>query len=149
VGCGAVPIGQITNLAVSDGANAGAWSVQSNLQVGATVYGDRTYTIASLPAPLAGGNWIRAANASKAYAGSPLASFTLPAASDVYIAFDNRAAIPSWVDAGWADTGNDLTTSENGTTRAFSVYKKRFNAGSVTLGPVNNGGISMYVVVVR
>jgi hypothetical protein len=149
-GCGtAPPANPITNLQVSDGANSGNWSVQTNLQPGNTVYGDRSFTFASVPAVVAGGAWIRAANASKAYTASPLATFSLAAAADVYIAFDNRAAIPSWVDASWADTGSDLTTAEGTATRAFSLYKKRFTAGTVTLGPIANTGISMYTVVVK
>jgi len=148
-GCGATPIATITNLQVADGANSGAWSVQSNLQVGNTAYGDRTFTFASLPSALVGGNWIRSANSSKSYAGSPLVTFALPTAADVHVAFDNRAPVPGWVDASWTDTGTDLTTSESGTARTFSVYKKRFSAGSVTLGPINNGSISMYTIVVK
>jgi len=98
---------------------------------------------------VAGGSWVRTANASKSYTGTPLATFTLSAAADVYLAFDNRGALPSWVDSSWVDTGTDLTTSEGGTTRAFSLFKKRFNAGTVTLGPLSNAGISMYLVVVK
>jgi hypothetical protein len=149
-GCGGVtPPASIANLLVSDGANSGNWSVQGNLQVGNTVYGDRAFTFASIPAAVAGGNWIRAANASKAYTGTPLATFALAVAADVYIAFDNRAAVPGWIDSSWTDTGTDLTTSENGSIKAFSIYKKRFNAGTVTLGPINNTSISMYTVIVK
>ena len=149
-GCGTTPpVATIGNLLVSDGTNSAAWSVQSNLQVGNTVYGDRTFTVAGLPAAVAGGRWVRTANASKSYTGTPLATFSLSAAADVYLAFDNRGALPSWVDSSWVDTGSDLTTSESGTSRAFSIFKKRFNAGTVTLGPLNNAGISMYLVIVK
>lgn len=150
-GCGPMspPVGNVANLQVSDGANSANWSVQSNLQVGNVVYGDRAFSVASLPAALVGGNWIRAANSSKDFVGNPLATFSVIAASDVYIAFDNRAALPAWIDASWADTGTDLTTSESGVVRGFSVFKKRFDPGTVTLGPINNAGISMYTVVVK
>jgi hypothetical protein len=149
-GCGTTPpVAVVGNLLVSDGTNSAAWSVQANLQVGNTVYGDRAFTVAGLPAAVAGGGWVRTANASKSYTGTPLATFSLSAAADVYLAFDNRGALPSWVDSSWVDTGTDLTTSEGGTTRAFSLFKKRFNAGTVTLGPLNNAGISMYLIVVK
>jgi glucose/arabinose dehydrogenase len=139
----------IANLTVSDGNNLGNWSVQNNLQVGDTVYGDRTYTVDSLPPALVGGNWLRAANASKKYAGTPLATFSLSAASDVYLALDNRAPLPAWVDTSWTDTATSVTTLEGTTPRTFSVFKKRFNSGTVSLGPVNNPSISMYLVVVK
>jgi len=151
-GCNAaqLPVGGIYNLQVSDGANSGNWSVQSNLQIGNLAYGDRTYTFSALPAAVVGGSWIRGANASKAYAGSPLATFALSAAADVYIAFDNRSPLPSWVDATWADTGTDLTMAESATVaRSFSLFKKRFTAGTVTLGPWNNSGTSLYTVIVK
>ena len=33
--------------------------------------------------------------------------------------------------------------------RGFSLFRKRFNAGTVSLGPWNNGGTSMYTVIVK
>ncbi|KRB23062.1 PQQ-dependent sugar dehydrogenase [Rhizobacter sp. Root16D2] len=149
-GCATTPpVAVVGNLLVSDGSNSAAWSILANLQVGNTVYGDRAFTVASLPAAVTGGSWVRTANASKSYTGTPLATFSLSAAADVYLAFDNRGALPSWVDSSWVDTGSDLTTSEGGTARAFSIFKKRLNAGTVTLGPLNNAGISMYLVIVK
>ncbi len=140
---------KVSNLQVADGANSGSWSLRSNLQAGDAVYGDRAYTIASVPVALAGGNWIRSANASKGYAGSPLLSFTLAAAADVYVALDNRAPRPAWLGVGWVDTGTDLGTSEGDTMRLFSVFKQRLGPGTVTLGPVNSAAVSMYTVVVK
>ncbi|HET7792933.1 MAG TPA: PQQ-dependent sugar dehydrogenase [Rhizobacter sp.] len=149
-GCGAPPAVTISNLAVSDGANSADWSVQSNLQAGNTAYGDRTYTWSAVPAAVAGGRWIRTANDSKSYTGTPLVSFAISAAADVYVALDNRSALPSWVDSSWTDSGVDLTQAESGTvSRGFSLWRKRFNAGTVTLGPWNNAGTSMYTVIVK
>jgi glucose/arabinose dehydrogenase len=150
-GCGPMspPVGNIANLQIADAANANSWSVQSNLQNGNTVYGDRAFTFSSLPSALVGGNWLRGANSSKTYVGNPLVTFSLIAASDVYIAFDNRAALPAWVDTSWLDTGSDLTTSESGVSRSYSVFKKRIGAGTVSLGPLNNGAVSMYIVIIK
>jgi glucose/arabinose dehydrogenase len=149
-GCGAPPAVTISNLAVSDGANSADWSVQSNLQNGNVAYGDRTYTWSAVPAAVAGGRWIRAANDSKGYTGTPLVSFSISAAADVYVALDNRSPLPSWVDSSWVDSGADLTQAESGTvSRSFSLFRKRFNAGTVTLGPWNNTGTSMYTVIVK
>ncbi|MEO5733102.1 MAG: NPCBM/NEW2 domain-containing protein, partial [Rubrivivax sp.] len=149
-GCGAPPAVTVSNLQVSDGANSGNWSIQSNLQAGNTAYGDRVYTWSAVPSSVAGGRWIRTANSSKAYAGSPLATFGISAAADVYVAFDNRSPLPSWVDSSWTDTGADMTMAESATvSRGFSLFKKRFNAGTVSLGPWNDNGTSLYTVIVK
>jgi len=149
-GCGVPPAVTVSNLQVSDGANSANWSVQSNLQAGNLSFGDRTFTFTAVPAVVAGGNWIRTANTSKAYTGNPLATFAISAAADVYIALDNRAPLPSWVDSSWVDTGADLTMAESATvSRGFSLFRKRFNAGTVSLGPWNNTGTSMYTVIVK
>ncbi len=149
-GCGAPPAVTPGNLVVNDGANSADWSVQTNLQAGNVAYGDRTYTWSAVPAAVAGGSWIRTANDSKAYTGTPLVSFTIAAAADVYVALDNRAPLPAWVDSSWADSGADLTQAESASvSRGFSLFRKRFNAGTVTLGPWNNTGTSMYTVIVK
>ncbi|HEX6705970.1 MAG TPA: PQQ-dependent sugar dehydrogenase [Albitalea sp.] len=147
-GCGATQLA-IGNLQVADGANAADWSVQGNLQVGNLVYGDRTYTFTAIPASLLGAQWIRSANDSKAFTGNPLVTFTISAGADVYIALNNSTAIPSWVDDSWVDTGTDITTRESTTsTRTFSVFRKHFNAGTVSLGPWGATS-SMYTVMVK
>lgn len=149
-GCEAAPPPNITNLVVNDGANSADWSVQSNLQAGQNVYGDRAFTFEAVPAVVQGARWIRTANDSKTYAGTPLASFTLSAAADVYVTIDNRSAVPSWIDATWTDTGADVTVRESSTvTRTASIFRKRFAAGSVSLGPWNNASVSMYTVMVK
>ena len=149
-GCGTVqPPAGISNLQVADGANSGDWSVQNNLQVGNAVYGDRTYTFTAIPGNLLGAQWIRSANDSKTFTGNPLLTFTLSAAADVYIALNNSTAIPSWIDSTWTDTGTDITTRESATaTRTFSVFRKHFNAGTVSLGPWGATS-SMYTVIAR
>jgi len=147
-GCGQPPAG-ITNLQVADNTNAPDWTVQSNLQVGNQVYGDRAYTFSAIPGNLLGAQWLRTANDSKTFTGNPLATFTLNAAADVYIALNNNAAIPAWIDTGWTDTGSDITTRESSTTtRTFSVFRKHFEAGTVSLGPWNSTS-SMYTVIVK
>ena len=149
-GCAVTAGASISNLQVSDGANSGNWSVQSNLQAGNTAYGDRAYTFSAVPALVAGSTWIRTANASKNYTGTPLVAFNLSAAADVYVALDNRAPLPGWVDSSWTDSGSDLTQAEStSVSRGFSLFKKRFNAGTVSLGPWNGGGASMYTVIVK
>jgi len=138
----------LSGLTVNDSANATNWSIQSNLQVGAQIYGDRTYTLATLPATLAGAAWVRVANASKTVTADPLVTFTISQAATVYLAVDTRTGKRPWMDASWGDTGTALTDDESGTARTFEVYAKGFAAGSVALGPnaANNDGYDIAVV---
>ena len=142
---------QLSNLVVSDSANAAKWSLQTNLQNGATQYGDRSYTFTSVPNALLGAAWIRTANASKSYTGSPTVSFSINQQAAVYVALDTRATPPSWLDATWTQTGWTVTNSETTGQNQFVVYAKSFAAGTVALGPNSaNGSTStnMYSVFV-
>ncbi|GAA1984533.1 right-handed parallel beta-helix repeat-containing protein [Catenulispora subtropica] len=147
------PVPGVTRLALSgltvhDPANAANWSLQTNLQVGVPIYGDRTYTVATLPTALIGADWVRVANNSKTVTTDPLVSFTVSRAATVYLAVDTRTGKRPWMDASWSDTGTTLTDDENGTTRTFEVFGKAFAAGTVTLGPngANNDGYDIAVV---
>ena len=137
----------LSNLTVGDTANAANWSLQTNLQVGATVNGDRTHTFASLPAALAGAHWVQTANASKTATANPLVTFTINQAATVYLGVDARSGKRPWMDTSWVDTGTTLTTNESGTIRSFPVFRKDFAAGSVALGP-NGANTNMYTIAV-
>src|SRR5207247_4769416 len=76
--------GQVGNLSVKDTANAASWSIQSNLQTGQHVYGDRAYTWTNV-STLAGATWIRTAGASKTFTGNPLVTFDLSAQADLLV----------------------------------------------------------------
>lgn len=138
----------LSNLTVHDATNAANWSLQTNLQVGVTIYGDRAYTLATLPAALAGAAWVRVANASKTSTADPLVSFTISRGATVYLAVDTRTGKRPWMDASWSDTGTALTDDESGTARTFEVYGKAFAAGTVSLGPnaANQDGYDIVVV---
>ena len=144
-----VTLATIGSLSVKDTANAVDWSVQANFQAGAVQFGDRTYTITTIPAALAGGAWLRSANDSKAYTGNPLVSFSLNQPADVYLTLDDRIpAPPTWM-VGWSNTGLKMTTSEGGTARGFIVYTKSFPAGTVNIGPSGQVNFSLYNVIVK
>ncbi|HTU72657.1 MAG TPA: glycosyl hydrolase family 28 protein [Trebonia sp.] len=139
----------ITGLSVADTANAASWSVQSNLQPGDQLYGDRTIAVASVPAALTGAAWIRTANSSKSATESPLVTFTINTPATVAVAVDTRLARLPWLDSTWTDSGLQITDNE-GTPRTFEVYTKTFPAGTVTLGPQADltNGSSMYTIAV-
>jgi hypothetical protein len=140
----------VTGLSVQDSANAADWSVQSNLQSGNSQYGDRAFTFTTVPAVVAGSEWIRTANDSKAFTGATLVTFTVTVDSDVYVAHnDSIGTKPSWLSAanGWTDSGANLVNSEP---RTFSLFRKSFAGGSmVSLGNNGNTTSGMYTIVVK
>jgi PKD repeat protein len=142
---------QLSNLSVADTANAASWSLQTNLQIGNVQYGDRNYTFSTIPAQFLGASWIKTANTSKAYIGNPLVTFTINRQAVVYIALDSRLTPPSWLDNTWTNTGLTLTDNQAAGKNIFNLYSKTFAAGSVALGPNDNGntGVNMYSVIVQ
>lgn len=145
-GSGAPVATVISNFSVKDTANAADWSVRTNLQVGNQQYGDRAFTFTNVPAVVAGAQWIRTANDSKAFAGNPAVTFSINQAADVYVATDDRLVVPSWM-TGWTNTAVKLVNNE-ATPISFTLYRKNFPAGTVSLGPSGTGG-GMYTIVVK
>lgn len=143
-----IPDGQyVKSLVVSDTANATDWSVQSNLQAGDTVYGDRTFKFTQIPQSLAGAEWIRTACDSKLYAADE-ASFTAKSDISVYVALDTRlTGIPAWF-GSWTKTDETLST-DNAVT--YNLYKKDFTVGSSVVLGTNGTSSSVvnYTVIVK
>ena len=143
-----IPDGQyIKSLTVSDTSNAADWSVQSNLQAGDTVYGDRTFKFTQIPQSLAGAEWIRTACDSKLYAADE-ASFTAKSDITVYVALDTRlTGIPAWF-GSWTKTDETLST-DNAVT--YNLYKKDFTVGSSVVLGTNGTSSSVvnYTVIVK
>lgn len=140
---------RVTDLSVADADNAADWSVRSNLQTGDPQYGDRSFTLTSVPASLAGSAWIRTANDSKTATADPLATFTVSKPATVLVGVDTRLGRRPWMDANWVDTGMRLGNSES-SSRSFELYATNVDAGRVAIGPNADpaNGSSMYTVVV-
>jgi cytochrome c peroxidase len=136
----------VTNLSVKDTANAADWSVQNSLQNGAVQYGDRTYTFTTVPSLVVGGRWIRSANDSKSFTGDPTVTFSISQSADVFVGIDDRVGARPWM-TGWTNTGQKLVNNE-GEPRSFTLFRKNFPAGAVSLGPSTSAG-SMYTVIVK
>jgi mono/diheme cytochrome c family protein len=137
----------ISNLSVTDTTTADNWASLGNLQTGNLQYGDRAYTFTNIPTTLLGAAWLRTANLSRAYSGTTLATFSINQTANVYVAIDDRTTAPGWM-TGWTNTGLKLINSE-ATPRSFTLFQKQFAAGAVSLGPLNNGGVSMYTVIIK
>ncbi|SDT17523.1 Glycosyl hydrolases family 2, TIM barrel domain [Mucilaginibacter mallensis] len=110
------------------------WSVQSWLDIGQQVYAGVGIRFSELPPALYGADWIKTSTSKSAEA-----SFTLAAASDVYVAMnvkpENR---PGWL-KDYLPTGLSIQTDENGGTD-FALYKKRFASNAnVVLGAYKDG----------
>jgi hypothetical protein len=139
---------KVSGLSVADSANASDWSVRSNLQVGDKQYGDRTFTVTSVPAQLQGATWVRTANDSKTATQNPLVNFTTDRDSEIHLGIDRRIGRRPWMDGTWIDTGLTVTNDES-TPRTFQLFKKFFPAGAVAVGPNADGNSSsMYILVV-
>jgi DNA-binding beta-propeller fold protein YncE len=143
---GGLGLPSISNLSAKDTANAADWSVQANLQVGNAQFGDRVYRFTSVPALLVGSPWVRSANDSKAFTGNPTVTFSLGQAADVYVAVDDRIGTLAWM-TGWTNSGLKLINDE-AQPKSFTLMRKNFPAGTVSLGPSTSAG-SMYVVIVK
>jgi hypothetical protein len=123
----------------------------TGVAVGKAVYTDRNYTYITVPASVAGAQFILTANDDKNSVAADLLRFDLGQAADVYVAYDTRATSrPAWLDGTWTDTGQSLETSIHDLLR---LYRKRFNAGSVSLGgnlaSPAAGALTGYTVVIK
>jgi hypothetical protein len=143
----APPTDLITNITVANG----KVYTRDTVAVGKTLYIDRTYSFVTVPAAYVGREYIRTANDDKQNTSANFLTFTLTADAWVYVMYDSRVAnanLPGWL-KGWIDTGETIVATEfNNTQLARRVFKRRYAAGSVTLGGNASGGTNvMYNVI--
>ncbi len=123
----------------------GAWGIDTDLQMGDLVFGDREVTFTAIPDALVGSELIMTACDSK-FTATELAVIT--AAEDIILSvgFDARlTAIPAWA-AGFAKT-EYICTSSNDVT--FVLYQTQVAAGeSITLGAQGtSSGVVNYIAM--
>jgi parallel beta-helix repeat protein len=140
---------QISSLTVSSGKKYSL--VQAGVKVGAQYYIDRTWRLNSpLPTFLEGATLIRSAQADRSDSpgSSSFIRFDVNQAVTVYVAHDDRTSDPAWLKSGFEDTGTNLVTSDAG--RTYSVYRREFPQGRVTLGSniASGDGRRMYLIAV-
>lgn len=134
----------ITGLTVHDKNNRYSWSIQSGLDTGSKVFGDRAFTFTHVPEQLRGAEWIQSACDSKKYADQE-ASFTAGADITAFVGLDTRVdPVPDWL-KDWAKT--DMTLTDNGNpVVTYAVFQKDLKKGStVTLGMLNLNQAVNYV----
>ena len=136
----------IEQIQIYDDENAADWSVQTNLQIGSQIYGDRDFTYVTIPDFLIGADYIRTAADSKYYADT-LCDFTAGEDINVYVALDDRVeAELSWLSV-WTDTGENVSIS-NG--EVFNLYHASFDKGDIVSLGTNgqSSGCINYTVIV-
>jgi PKD repeat protein len=141
----------ISNLIVASGKSYEV--VYSGLVVGAFQYIDRSYTFSAVPISIDGATYIKTANNDKNRAGRDFLSFDANQDVTIYVAHDDRIVPrPSWLH-DFVDTGENLL-SDDPESDGFSLFKKDFPQGTITLGGNIDSSIpadtkrSMYTVVI-
>ena len=121
------------------------------LNNGDEYYIDREFVLTSIPSALQGFLWIKTAQADKTTNGLDF-WFDLTESATVYVAYDPRLVVPSWLSSGFIKTSHTIQVDDKGL-RQFDVWSASFSAGRVTLG--DNGHnesnplfVSHYVVLI-
>ncbi|MFH2066081.1 MAG: fibronectin type III domain-containing protein [Pseudomonadota bacterium] len=128
----------ISNLKTASGK---IYPVKTALANGSTCYIDRSYVYSNVPSFLLKSMYIQTANDDKLRTGSSFLSFDINTAATIYVAYEDRAPLPSWL-SGFTNTGNKLWTKS-----LMKIFKKDYNAGRVTLGG-NSNDLNHYTVMV-
>ena len=135
----------IKSLACYDENNHSKWSIQSNLQTNNIIFGDRDFTITSLPDVLRGAEWIRTSCDSKFW-DDVQAEFIAGDDIIVSILLDTRSSATGWI-SNWKDTGLIITSSNDVT---FKVLQADFQKGETVIlgsnGP-SSGVVNYFVAV--
>lgn len=113
--------------------------VYDGIESGDRVYVDRSYTYKNVPDVLDGATFVRTANDDSSASGTVL-QFRTNSPSTVYVALDERASTPAWLDESFERTDHVLHTTDV----PFRLYRKTFPAGTIRLG--GNNAPSMYQV---
>lgn len=129
-----------TQAMVSKSANPQSWEIAEDAQVGSLIFGDRDFTIATIPECLKGAEIMMTSCDAKSADGNTLA-FTAGGYIDVYVGVDTRVEnTPEFLD-GWTKTDETFTSSNDVT---FALYKRTFE--DMELVSIGNNGQSAYCV---
>ncbi len=113
------------------GPTAAIVRVATGARDGLKIYGDRDYIFADLPAALVGADWVMPADADARYSAVDLIELAVKAGTTVYIAHDERVAVPSWLSRQFEPAGFTLQIHA----KPMRVFQRRVDeAGSLTFG---------------
>lgn len=124
--------------------------VITDAQADRLVYVDRNYRFDSLPAPLRGGDYVRAANEDKQYLAVDLMELAVQRGATVFLAHDDRLPRPAWLLRQFKPTNMRVMIERH----PMLVYQYEAEANeSLTLGSNSDPGTAkscnMYVVFVN
>ncbi len=142
----------ISELEIYDQDNSANWSIEKGLNQDNRIYGDRDFTITSLPYELTGCEWIKTANNSKRYNESDIiAALTVSKDVDLFIAVDNRVdSSLEWLsesDTNWSITGENITSNNDVT---YNLYMQSLQSGSsIDFGILNISRSNMYFMILK
>ncbi|MCM1132049.1 MAG: carbohydrate-binding protein [Ruminococcus flavefaciens] len=129
-----------TYASVNDNANPNVWEIAENAQVGSLIFGDRDFTIATIPECLKGAEIMKTSCDAKSATGNTLV-FTAGEETDIYVGVDTRVEnMPEFLD-GWTKTDETFTSSNDVT---FVLYKRTF--GKMKPVVIGSNGQSTYCV---
>lgn len=135
---------------------SGQPTATGSLRLGATLYPDRDFTVARIPAALNGLPYIQTSNVDHELDTEAALRFELLRPARVYVAYEATAAsLPTWM-LGFSPQNMQVEISDDYAliARVMSVYGRDFPAGPVTLGgamaPGYNGQVIVnYVVILK
>ena len=139
----------IKNVNVFDTENGHNWRIMNNLSVGQNAFGDREYTISSVPQELVGADWIQPAmnTRSNTYLNN-YASFEVETDGYVFVAHSDRVFVkPYWL-SEYEETNLTIKVRESDTVeRTMTIYYKKVSAGEkVDLGINSNDGTTTSLI---
>ena len=117
----------------------------SKLDVGNKYYIDRNYTLDTIPYEYKGFNMIKTANDDKRKTDLDF-HFKVNNITDIYIAYDHRLSIPSWVLDNYVNTGKTISVSDS-YLGYFNIWKRTVQPDTVHFFNIGEGSdSSMYFV---
>jgi len=144
----------ISDLIIYDMENAGSWIIVNDFVTGIHAFGDRDYTITSIPGPLNVNEWLRTSMDSRVKNYLEIhAEFELNTSKHVIIAHPDRITNkPAWL-ADYQETDFKIIVSEsNEIHRELTLFYREVQAGElITLGKNSNDGTAsslMYIVLI-
>ncbi|WP_257669483.1 hypothetical protein [Parapedobacter tibetensis] len=138
-------------VSVSTSTSKAAVAYEGFAQVGNGVYMDRTdplYTFASIPSAYQGLDGISGfCDDKRAHSDSTYYTFTLASPGTLYVLWDDRAALASWLTSDFTDTGDDITIDSGVEMIIMSVWSKNIaSAGQHTLNGMGGTAIQYTVL---
>ncbi|MDE6034990.1 MAG: carbohydrate-binding protein [Ruminococcus sp.] len=130
-----------TNAVVNQSANAYSWGTEDNANVGSLVFGDRDFTITSLPDFLKGAEIMKTSCDAKLITSGNTMTFSPEEKTELYVGVDSRVEnLPEFLKE-YTKTGETFSISND---VIFDIYRKSCKPSeSVTIG---NNGQSAYCV---